>query len=135
MKEKHEIISVMIVVGVCPVINMTCGQDIRKHRTGVSHEMTWLRFPVWGWDISLMSVLLQTCFITIMTCFFCVLAHSDIIHDGYLSIHHCVASLERMQHYSAILIECHCHNHSINAACLFIHTFIHLSSMPYNLSS
>ena len=81
----------MVIVGMCPVINMTGGQDIWKHRRGVSCEMTWLRIGVLGRDFSLMSVLVQTWFITIMACFCYVLAHSDSIHDGFLSIQHCVA--------------------------------------------
>jgi hypothetical protein len=83
----------------------------------------------------MMSVLLQTCVIALRICFCNVLAHSDSTHDGYLPIHRSVASLGRMEQYSEIPIDCHCHRHSINAACLFIHTSIHLPSIPYNVSS
>jgi hypothetical protein len=118
----------MLTVSVCPVINVTGGQDIWKHRRVVWNDMYVIGSL--GGVFSLMSVLLQTCLITIMTCFCNVLAHSDRIHEQYLSTY-----LGRMKQYSQIPIECLCHHHSINAACIFIHTFIHLPSVPYNLSS
>jgi len=59
------------------------------HRRGVSHDMTrHVCDCEFGGNFCLMTVLLQTCLIAIMTCFCNVLAHSDSIHDGYLSIHH-----------------------------------------------
>jgi len=130
-------ISVMVTVSVCPMINVISRQDMWKNRKG--YHMT-LRhvcdLEFWGGgDFCLLGVLLQTCLLPIMTCFCNVLAHSDSIHDVYLPIHHSVASLGRMKWYSQIPIECHYHHLSINAACLFIHTFIHLPSMQYNHSS
>jgi hypothetical protein len=45
----QDIISVMATVSVGPVFNVTGGQDIWKHRMGVSCEMTWGLFRVLWW--------------------------------------------------------------------------------------